>query len=45
MDKEFRNEHDSGTELGRSPSGGPESLSRPVVYPSPESHDEERASR
>ena len=37
MEKEFRMQDDSGTELGRSPSGVPESLSRPVVYPPPES--------
>ena len=44
MEKEFRMQDDSGTELGRSPSGVPESLSRPVVYPSPESYGEERRS-
>ena len=42
MEKEFRTQDDSGTEGGRSPSGVPESLARPVVYPSPESLEEKQ---
>lgn len=44
MAKEFEKDLEAGTELGRSPSGVPASMARPVVYPVPERAAQDSAS-